>query len=120
MYMSATNLTPLDILKRRKIRLLVKAEALTDILEENMMYLQDNAVPLVSESAMDTITSKMPPFIQSLLGKGHKISLSDAVPQAKYSTWIFTLLDFVPMFLKGGKGFIATLLIKQIKKLFSK
>ncbi|MDR0428279.1 MAG: hypothetical protein LBH12_06710 [Dysgonamonadaceae bacterium] len=114
------NLTPIDILKRRKTRLQVKADALTDILEENFMYLQDNAVSLLGESAVDVFISKMPPVVRSLLGKGHKISMSNAFSAYRISDLASGLLDMVPLFLRGGKGIIASLLIKQLKKVFLK
>ncbi len=65
--MSATNLTPLDVLQRRKIRLQVKSDALINVLEENFSYLQENVVPLITDTAVNTFISKMPPFIQNFL-----------------------------------------------------
>ena len=118
--MSATNLTPIDVLRRRKVRLQVKSDALTDILEENFVYLQNNAVSLISESAVDTLISKLPPFVQSILGKGHKVSLTQGMPLSKFSGFASGALDLLPLFMKGGKGLIATFLIKQLKKFFLK
>ncbi|MDH8702207.1 hypothetical protein M2138_001567 [Dysgonomonadaceae bacterium PH5-43] len=116
--MSSTKLTPIDILKRRKIRLQVKSDALIDILEDNFTYLQNNAVSLASETAADTFISKLPPFVQSLLGKGHKVPWSEALPSSdKLSGIAMGALDFLPILFRGKKGIVATLLIRMIKKL---
>lgn len=118
--MSSTNLTPIDILKRRKTRLQVKSDALTDILEDNFTYLQDNAISLISESAVDTFISKMPPFVQGLLGKGSKPTMYDLVSQSKISDYASGVLELLPLFVKGRKGIIATFLIRKLKNLFLK
>lgn len=118
--MSSINLTPIDILKRRKTRLRVKSDALTDILEENFVYLQNNAVSLISETAVDTFISKMPPFIQNLLGKGSKSGMCEMATSSKFSGLAAGAMDIIPLFMKGGKGLLATFLIRQLKKFFFK
>lgn len=118
--MSLTNLTPIDILKRRKIRLQVKSDALTDILEENFEYLQNNAVSLVSETAVDTLISKMPPFVQALFGKSSKDAICETGGSSKFAGIASGALEFLPLFMKGKKGLIATFIIRQLKKFLFK
>ena len=118
--MSSKKLKPIEILQRRKIRLQVKADALTNILEENFVYLQDNTVSLVSESAVNILISKMPPFIQGLFGR-KKSDLTSEIktrfnPELNISGLLVNALDIIPFFIKGKKGLLATIIINLIKK----
>lgn len=113
--MSVNKLTPLKNLQRQKIRLQVKSDALVDVLEENFEYLQTNIGSLVVDSTMETITSKMPPFVQNLLGKG------EASPSSlKAEGFVDKTLDILPFFMKGGKVIIVSFLLKKLKKLIFK
>lgn len=114
--MSSTNLTPIDILRRRKTRLQVKSDALTDILEENFVYLQNNAVSLLTERAVDAFIAKMPPFVQVLFRKESKEEESSS--PFKFMGLATGALDLLPLFLKGGKGIVASFLIRQLRKFF--
>ncbi|MCC8146781.1 MAG: hypothetical protein LIO93_10180, partial [Bacteroidales bacterium] len=109
-----------DILKRRKTRLQVKSDALTDILEENFNYLQNNAVSLISDSVVDSFISKLPPFVQTLLGKGEKDTMCGCSSSSKFSGFASGALDILPLFMKGGKGIVVAFLIKKLRKFFFK
>ena len=85
--MGSTKLTPLDVLQRQKQRLQMKSDDLTGSLEENYEYLQQNFFPLLGESAVSAVKSKLSPVI----------------------------LDVVPFFMKGKMGWFAGLLIKLLK-----
>ena len=117
--MSSKTLKPIEILQRRKIRLQVKTDALTTILEENFVYLQDNAVSLVGESSVNILISKMPPFVQGLLGRKKSDSIDDLEPQSntvKINNLVVNALDVIPFFIRGKKGLMASLMINLVKK----
>jgi hypothetical protein len=116
--MSSTKLTPLEVLQRQKLRLQVKSEALTDTLEENLNYLQHNIGALLGNSAVTAVVSKTPPFVQDLLGRGER--LSDGEQPGTLLSIAEAGLDFLPLFLKGPKGFVAKLVLRQLKKIFFK
>ena len=117
--MSSKKLKPIEILQRRKIRLQVKADALTNILEENFVYLQNNAVSLVGESTVNIFMSKMPPFIQGLFGRKRN-SAYEAESQSEsglnINGLVVNALDVIPLFIKGKKSLLASLIINWLKK----
>ena len=117
--MSSKTLKPIEILQRRKIRLQVKADALTNILEENFVYLQENAVSLVGESTVNILLSKTPSFIQGLFGRKKDDSTAEIETQSnllKVNNLVVNVLDVVPFFIRGKKGIIVSLIINLVKK----
>ncbi len=113
--MNSTNLSPLENLRRRKVRLSIKSDALVDALEDNFAYLQENIVPLVSKTAMEAVSSKMPPFVQHLIGRKKEREESFCT-SSKFSGIAESAINLIPFFLKGGKGLILTFLLSQLKK----
>lgn len=118
--MSSTKLTPLEVLQRQKTRLQVKSDALIDILEDNFDYLQHNMGALVGDSAVSAVVSKTPPFVQDLLGRGDRYRDGEEVGAFSRLALLDGVLDILPMFMKGPKGWIARFVLKQAKNLFSK
>jgi hypothetical protein len=113
--MKPTKLTPIEVLQKRKIRLSVKADALQAVLEENLEYLQENFGALIRETTTEALIAKMPPFVQNLIGRG-----KNNISSSQYEGIAEGAIGLVPFFLKGGKGFIVSVLLNQLKKLFFK
>jgi hypothetical protein len=108
----------MEVLQRQKLRLQLKSEALTDTLEENLEYLQHNVGALLGDSAVSAVVAKTPPFIQDLLGRGEP--REDGEQPNTLSLIAEAGLDFLPLFLKGPKGFVTKLILRQLKKVFFK
>ena len=88
--MSSKKLTPLEVLLKHKQRLQAKSDNLTDSLEENYEYLQQNFFPLLGESAVSAVVSKFSPAV----------------------------LEIVPFFMKGKMGWLSGILIKLLRYIF--
>lgn len=114
----------IEALHKRKIQLQVKSDALTGVLDDNFQYLQDNLGSLLGQATVDAVSSKLPPFVQNLLGKKKETHQTASSPLAmnihKYGDVIDKGLDMVPFFMKGAKGVIASFLLKQVKNLILK
>ena len=116
--MSAKKLTPLEILQRRKKRLQIKSDELTGSLEGNLEYLQQHLGTLVGASAMDAVVSKTPPFVQDFLGRGKYSGKWKETGSFNRMALLEGALDLLPFFIKGTKGWIASLVLDQAKKWF--
>jgi len=76
--MKSTNLTPLEALHRRKIRLEVKQDVLLEDLTDKFNFLQKNIVPLATESAMETMISGISSLtfrgiVKYIINKGRRV-----------------------------------------------
>ena len=76
--MKSTNLTPLEALHRRKIRLTVKQEVLLEDLTDKFNFLQKNIVPLATENAMETMISGISSLtfrgiVKYIINKGRRV-----------------------------------------------
>lgn len=113
-------ITPLEALHKERLRLQLKSEALTAIIEEDIKYLQYNAPILIGKTVTDAILSKMPPLVQNLFKKKESKSLDSPLSNrlSGYEHYADMALEFVPFLVKGSKGLIATVLLKKIKNLF--
>lgn len=123
--MTKKKLSPLEALEKRKLYLQLKSDALVDVMDTNFQYVQDNLGSLIGQATTDAIISKLPPFVQNLLGKGEKKesetpSLISTDNLAKYDTYVESALDMLPMFFKGFKGVAITFLLKKAKDLIFK
>lgn len=127
--MSAAKLTPLEVLQKRKVELNVKSDALVDILEDNFEYLQDNFGHLLVGAAVNAATSKLPPFVQNLIkGKHHEDSdeyeidaySADQNSHSKLEGVADMALNIAPMFAKGIKGLLLTLILRKVKDMVFK
>ena len=102
--MRSAKLTPLEVLQRQKAALRLKSDALTESLENDLNYIQHNLGTIISNTVVEGVVSKTPPLVQSLLGRNKKIGLIENV------------LDILPFFIKGSKGWILRLVLDQARK----
>jgi hypothetical protein len=110
--MSPTKLTPLEVLQKQKLRLQHKSDVLTERLENDFDYFQNNIGTILSNTAMKAIVTKTPPVIQSLLG----INRNTETDSCSRSGLIAGALDVLPVFFKGPKQWIARFIIGQVKR----
>ena len=127
--MAATNKkSAIGLLRTEKVRLQVKADALTFALEENFKYMQDNAGSLLGNTVYNAVEPKLPPFLQgitaSLLHKDNGVATKNrcSLPGKKANLASIgavadQAVDIIPFFLKGTKGIIASFLVKKLLKL---
>ena len=110
--MSSTKLTPSEVLQRQKARLRLQSDALTETLENDLNYIQQNMGAIISNSVVEAVVSKSPPLVKSLLGRGKnpKTGSFDRLGL------IGEVLDILPVFIKGSKGWLAQLMLYQVKK----
>jgi len=120
--MNSNNLSPLEVLQKRKNVLQEQYDSLADKLEEDVEYLRRNMVFLLGESALSVVASKMPPFAQGLFSGGSVKEISGESEKFKMKGLLKLLaegaINITPFFLRGKKGFIASLLLRQLKKVF--
>ena len=116
--MSLVQLTPTEALQLKKKQLEAQAETLSNVLESKFDYLQKNLMPLLGNSVVDSVVSKMPPFAQDFIHRqegsnGKKIWMSSVLSGVASGA-----MDIAPLILKGKKGFVISLLLQQAKNLF--
>jgi len=121
--MKPKKLTPLEILHRQKIDLQTKSGELSVAIENHAKYLQRYFVPLLRESMVESVVSKMPSRFQNLAGhfllKGKKadIKISQSNASRKVVRGIaIGVAEIAPFFLKGKKGAFFSFLLKQVVK----
>ena len=110
--MSSTKLAPSEVLQRQKMRLRLQSAALTEKLENNVNYMQHNIGAIVSNSVVEAVISKSPPLVKSLLGRNKPSETC----QFDRSGLIESLLDVLPVFIKGSKGWLVRLIAFQVKQ----
>jgi len=118
--MSLIQLTPSEFLRLKKRSLENQAEDLSNVLESKFEYLQRNLMPLLGNSVVDAVVSKMPPFAQDFIhrqesGSGKKIWMSSILNGVTSGA-----LDIAPLLLKGQKGFVISYLLQMANNLFFK
>jgi hypothetical protein len=116
--MSAWKITPSEALQYRKQRLQTESDRLSQRLEENFVYLQQNLAPLLGDSAFTFVVSKTPPFVQDLFDRPQTGSFADRLAASNLSAIAEGALDILPFFLKGPKGFVAQLILGFVKRIF--
>ncbi|MDL2222847.1 hypothetical protein LJB98_01970 [Bacteroidales bacterium OttesenSCG-928-M11] len=127
--MAANKLTPIEVLQKKKLELTVKSDALVNVLEDNFSYLQENMGSLIIDATVDAATSKLPPFVQNLIGVKHYEEDDDNEEQnnfastaslSKFEGIADMALSVVPIFAKGIKGLLLTFALKKAKDLIFK
>jgi len=117
--MQPKKLTPLEILQKQKIILQAKSDELSATIENNAKYLQQNFVPLLRNSLVESAVSKLPAPIQNLVGvfpkKDDNTGIKDS-PKRKIALVVAAATEVAPFFLKGKKGAFISLLLKQVVK----
>ena len=109
---SSTKLTPSEVLQKQKARLRLKSDVLTERLENNLNYIQHNMGTIINHSIMEAVVSKSPPLVKSLLGRGKNPETGG------FDRWglIGGVLDILPIFTKGSKGWLIRLVLDQARK----
>ena len=102
--MNSAKLTPLEVLQKQKADLRLKSSTLTESLENELNYIQHNFGTIISNTVVEGVVSKTPPFVQSLLVRNKKISLIESVS------------GILPFFIKGSRGWILRLVLDQARK----
>jgi len=121
--MKPKKLTPLEILHRQKAILQAKSDGLTVSIENNALHLQHNFAPLLRDSLVESAVSKLPPHFRNIAaGVLLKEKKNDVqhLPVGKIASGIAAgITEFAPFFLKGKKGAIFSILLKQVVKWIS-
>jgi len=118
--MRSKKLTPLEILQKQKSSLQAKSDELAGSIENRARYVQQNFVPLLRNSVLESAVSKMPPqfrnLTERLLIKDNKINTQDS-PLRKVAQGIaIGIAEIVPFFFQGKKGAFISILLKQVTK----
>ena len=108
--MRSTKLTPVEVLQKQKLRLRLKSNALSEKLENDLNYVQHNIGTIITNTVVDAVVSKTPPFVQSLFGR------SQNPETGRFDHWglIEGVLDFLPVVIKGQKGWLARLVLQLV------
>ena len=116
--MQPKKLTQLEILHRQKVDLQNRLDELTEKIENNAKYLQQNFVPLVRDSVIKSAVSKLPSQALSLTGsfiqKEKKTVIHDLFLRKIAQGIVIGTAEIAPFFLKGKKGAIVSFLLKQV------
>ena len=109
---NSTKLTPSEVLQKQKTRLRLKSNVLTETLENDLNYIQNNMGTIINNSVMEVVVSKSPSFVKSLLGRGKHPETGN------FDRWglVGDALDVVPAFIKGPKGWLVRFLVELAKK----
>ncbi|GHT86507.1 hypothetical protein FACS18947_6410 [Bacteroidia bacterium] len=114
--MSKKKLTPIELLYNQKMDLEVKALFLKGSLHNDIGYLQSNIVPLVSDCIKDATVSNMPVFVQDWVSRKRE-EKSESSDYAPFVLGVVkSALSIIPLFVKGKKGVILSLILNQIGK----
>lgn len=133
--MQQKKLTPLENIQKQSERLRVKSSELAGSIENRTKYLQKHFAPLIRDSVVESAVSKMPAPLQSFAGKftkkGQKSDTQDFqdlpdmedLPDRHDSTVhkiiqgaTVGITEIAPYLLKGKKGMLVSILLKQIVK----
>ena len=119
--MQQQKLTPLEILQKQKASLQAKSDELSATIESRVRFAQQNFVPLLRNSVMESAISKMPPQLQHFAGnfllKEKKTNIRDSSPLHKVVQGIaIGIAEIAPFFLKGKKGALVAVLLRQVTK----
>jgi hypothetical protein len=99
---------------------------LTGSIENRTKYLQRHFGVLFRDSVVDSAVSKMPPKLQNftghLLKKDRKINYGPGIDTQDFSARkvaqgiVIGIAEAVPFFLKGKKGTVLAILMRQVVK----
>ena len=122
--MQQVKLTPLEILQKQKVDLRTKSDELAIAIEGRTKYLQQNFVPLLRDNAIESVVSKLPPYLRNLSGsflqKEKKTDTKDSHALEVALGIAVGIAEIVPFFLKGKKGAFLSILLKQGMKWIAK
>jgi len=116
--MQQKKLTPLQLLRKQKISLQAKSDELSGTIENRVRFVQQNFVPLLRNSVMESAVSKMPPQLRNIAGsfflKEKRNDTQDSFLHKVAQGIITGIAELAPLFLRGKKGTIVSILLKQI------
>jgi len=112
------------MLQKQKMDLQAQSTELCGRIEYQFKYLQQNMAPLLRESVMKSAVSKLPSSLRNLTGnflhteeKEKKTVVTENFSARKVIRGIaIGLTDIVPLFLKGKKGVILSIVLNQVVK----
>jgi len=118
--MRSKKLTPLEILQKQKNSLQAKSGELASSIENRARYVQQNFVPLLRNSVVESAVSKMPPQLrnltENLLLKENKINAQGSPVRNVAQGIAIGIAEIVPFFLKGKRGAFISILLRQVPK----
>jgi hypothetical protein len=118
--MHPKKLTPLEILQKQKAGLQVKSDELAVTIENRAKYVQQNFAPLLRNTVIESAVSKMPPQLRNLTGnfllKEKKANTQNLSLQKVAQGFAISITEIAPFFLKGKKGALISILLKQVIK----
>ena len=117
--MSTKKLTPLEVLKLREARLKIGAEALTAVVYEDCKYLYSHIGPLLGDAALDAVSAKMPPFVQTLMNRRQPWQEQQEAP-SPLNLLAAGALEIAPFLLCLGKSKLAHFALGLLAKQFLK
>jgi hypothetical protein len=97
--MSAAKFTPLQVLQHQKARLQAKSDALLEVVEDDLAYVQHHFGSMLGRTITEVVASKVPPIIRSLLGREEPPD-----DDVYYRALIAGVLDMLPFLIKGRGG----------------
>ena len=131
--MQPKKLTPLEILQKQKSELQAKSDELSGNVENRFKYIQQNFAPLLRQSVVDAAVAKLPPPVRNFAGnflkKEQKVQDEQVTDlQTEKSLGVGKLLlgvvsgaaEVAPVFVRGKKGMLVSLLLKQVIKRIAK
>ena len=86
--MKSNQLTPWKVLQRKKTQLRLKSDALVEVLENDLDYIQHNFGTIIGNTIVEAVVAKTPQFVQAIL----------------------------PLFIRGTKGWLAQLALNVVRK----
>ena len=112
--------TPLEILRKQKNDLQAKSGELTVAIENHLRFLQEHFIPLLRNSVMKSAVSKMPRPLRNIasnfLPQEKKAAKQDSSVYKVAQSFVIGIAEIIPFFLKGKKGMIISILLKQVFK----
>jgi len=118
--MKSKKLTPIETLQKQKAFLQAKSNELSESIENHAVYLQQHFGLLIRNSLAESAVSKMPPQLQNFVGhllkKGDKTDVHDFSLRKLAQGIVVGATEIAPFFLKGKKGAVFSILLKQVIK----
>jgi len=118
--MQSKKLTPLQILQMQKNNLQAKSNELAGSIENRARYVQRHFVPLLRNSVVESAVSKLSPQLRSFAGnlflKEKQNNAQDFSLRMVAQGVIIGVTELAPFFLKGKKGALIAVLLKQVGK----
>jgi hypothetical protein len=106
--------TPMELLREEKEMLEMKSKILVRSLDDTLEYSRENIGSILRQSAMEAILPMVPSFIRTMI-KRNNCREENRVSQGSVSFLADTLLELLPLVLRGKKGIIAAFILKKLK-----